>query len=295
MRRPTEITTTGLYLEPCTFCPLDCALCYTAHRRQRLLPTEVIGRAVEIMLEGQDTLGVFWCGLGEVFQDVRFPDLLRDLDARWPERLLHVVQTNGQTERDLPAAANKVALISLDLPRSWSAAHRGAGYWPRAIAFAARHLAAGGQGVGIKCLLSRDSLPAVGRSFHALQKRLAVLAGLPIHDVRRRSWLEPILPFPRAAVADLDNPAFVPRGGEEDPATLLALVQQHLPNHHTSLRDRPRTLELSVTARGLFSCCEAVVPIGEHGDLTRLDRTTLRARLELAAAACARCPLRRVC
>ncbi len=293
--RISTLTTTGIYLEPSTYCPLDCALCYTAHREQRLLSAEVIHRAVALMVEGQDTLGIFWCGLGEVFEDARFPGLLLDLDTRWPDRLLHVVQTNGQTAVDLPDPANKVALISMDLPRAFTARHRGPGYWPRAVAFAARHLAAGGQGVGIKCLLTTGTLPAVPRSFHALQKRLSVLSGLTIAETRRRSWLEPIVPFPRRDVARIDSPAFVPRGGGEDPAALLEAVARHLPEHHASLRDRPRTLELSVTARGLFSCCEAVVGIGDHEDLGRLDRAALVERLERAAPACETCPLAAVC
>jgi hypothetical protein len=293
--RLTTTTTTGLYLEPSTFCPLDCALCYTAHREQRLLPAEIIHRAVELMAQDQATLGIFWCGLGEVFADARFPGLLEDLDACHPDRLLHVVQTNGQTHSDLPAPANKVALVSLDLPRAFNARHRGPAYWDQAVTFAARHLAAGGQGIGIKCLLTHATLPAVGRSFHALQKRLSVLAGLPIAEIRRRSWLEPIVPFPRADVARIDSPAFVPRGGGEDPGALLAAMARYLPEHHGELRDRPRTLELSVTADGLFSCCEAAVPIGGHADLWHLDRAALMARLEAAAPACERCPLEAVC
>ena len=67
--RATSITTTGLYVEPSTFCPLDCALCYTAHTTQRLLPAEVIHRAAALMLEDHHTLGIFWCGLGAVFQE----------------------------------------------------------------------------------------------------------------------------------------------------------------------------------------------------------------------------------
>ncbi len=293
--RGTSVTTTGLYLEPSTFCPLDCALCYTAHHEQRLLPAELIHRAVELSVEGQQTLGIFWCGLGEVFEDPRFPGLLSDLDARWPERLLHVVQTNGQTTLDLPGPANKVALVSMDLPRAFQERHRGRGSWERAVHFAARHLAAGGQGVGIKCLLTRRTLPAVPRSFHALQRRLSALSGLAIHETRRRSWLEPILPFPRRDVARIDSPAFVPRGGVEDPGVLLSAMARHLPEHHAELTGRPRTLELSVTADGLFSCCEAVVRIGEHEDLARLDRGALMARLEAAAPACEGCPLEAVC
>jgi hypothetical protein len=292
--RTSSITTTGLYLEPSTYCPLDCALCYTAHKEQRLLPAALIERAVAVMVEGQETLGIFWCGLGEVFEDQRFPGLLRDLDARWPERLLHVVQTNGQSELDLPDPANKVALISMDLPRRFQERHRGRGTWDRAVAFGARHLAAGGQGLGVKCLITRATLPSVGRSFHALRKRLSVLAGLSIAETRRRSWLEPIVPFPRGEVARLDNPAFVPRGGGEDPATLFAALARQLPEHQ-GLGQRPRTLELSVTAEGLFSCCEAVVRIGDHADLERLDRAEIRARLTAAAPACEACPLAGVC
>lgn len=293
--RGTIPTTTGLYLEPSTFCPLDCALCYTAHREQRLLPAEVIHRTVDVMATDQDVLGIFWCGLGEVFADARFPGLLADLDARWPGRLLHVIQTNGQTLEDLPEPGNKVALVSLDLPRAFTAQHRGPAYWGRAVAFAARHLAAGGQGIGVKCLVTHATLPAVGRSFHALQKRLSVLSGLNIRETRRRTWLEPIVPFPRADVARIDSPAFVPRGGGEDPMALLAAMARYLPAHHAELKDRPRTLELSVTAEGLFSCCEAVVPIGEHADLWRLDRAALIARLAVAAPACEACPLEAVC
>jgi len=293
--RTTSLTTTGLYLEPCTLCSLDCALCYTAHREQRLLDTDLIHRAVELMVTDQETLGIFWCGLGEVFEDGRFPGLLHGLDARWPDRLLHVVQTNGQTDRDLPDPANKVALVSLDLPRRFQERHRGRGTWDRAVAFAARHLAAGGQGVGIKCLLTRATLPAVPRSFHALQKGLSVRSGLTIHETRRRSWLEPIVPFPRTDVAQLDNPAFVPKGGGEDPAALLAAMARHLPEHHTELSDRPRTLEVSVTAADVFSCCEAVVPIATLDELPALDRAALIARLEAAAPACETCPLREVC
>jgi sulfatase maturation enzyme AslB (radical SAM superfamily) len=293
--RPTAITSTGLYLEPSTLCSLDCALCYTAHREQRLLDEAVIERAVALMVEGQETLGIFWCGLGEVFEDARFPSILEALDDRWPGRLLHVVQTNGQASRDLPAPANKVALISMDLPRRFQERHRGRGTWERAVAFGARHLAAGGQGVGIKCLLTRATLPAVGRSFHALQRHLSVRSGLELTETRRRSWLEPIVPFPRRDVALLDNPAFVSRGGGEDPAALLAELARHQPEHHRDLEQRPRTLELSVTARGLFSCCEAVVGIGEHADLAHLDRAAVQARLEAAAPACEACPIREVC
>lgn len=294
MRR-SEPTTTGLYLEPSTYCPLDCALCYTAHREQRLLPEAVIQRAVAVMIDGQDGLGIFWCGLGEVFEDARFPDLLRALDTRWPGRLLHMVQTNGQTTQDLPDPANKVALVSLDLPRGFTERHRGPGYWSRAVAFAARHLAAGGQGVGVKCLLTHSTLPAVGRSFAALQRRWAALAGLPLAEVRARSWLEPIVPFPRRDVARIDSPAFVPRGGGETPADLLSAVARHLPDHHAALVERPRTLEISVTARGVFSCCEAVVPIATHEELAHLDRAHLLARLEAAAPRCDDCPIQAVC
>ncbi len=293
--RRSELTTTGLYLEPSTYCPLDCALCYTAHREQRLLPEPAIQRAVTVMLEGQESLGIFWCGLGELFQDRRFPGMLERLDARWPGRLLHVVQTNGQTGRDLPAPGNKVALVSMDLPRAFQECHRGRGTWARAVAFGARHLAAGGQGLGVKCLLTHATLPGVGRSFLGLQRRWAELAGLPLAEVRARSWLEPILPFPRAEVARLDNPAFVPRGGEESPAALLAALARHLPEHAEALRDRPRTVELSVTAAGLFSCCEAVVPIGALDELEGLDRATILSRLEAAAPACEGCPLEAVC
>ena len=293
--RATSITTTGLYVEPSTFCPLDCALCYTAHTTQRLLPAEVIHRAAALMLEDHHTLGIFWCGLGEVFQDHRFPNLLDDLDQRYHGRLLHVVRTNGQARATLAAAANKVALVSLDLPRAFTARHRGRGYWDRAVAFSARHLAAHGQGLGIKCLVTSATLPAVARSFHALQKRLSVLSGLSIHETRRRSWLEPILPFPRTDVARIDNSAFVPRGGEEDPTALLEALARWLPEHCVELRERPRTLELSVTAQGLFSCCEAVVRIGDLDELEHLDHATVRARLEAAAPACETCPLEGVC
>jgi len=294
--RKAQIATTGLYLEPSTLCPLDCALCYTAHREQRLLPVEVIRRAVEVMIEGQPTLGLFWCGLGEVFADRRFPGLLDDLDLRWPGRLLHVVQTNGQVPgAALPFPANKVALVSVDLPRAFQEAHRGRGTWARALDFGARHLAAGGLGLGIKCLLTTSTLPAVSRSFQGLRRTLARRAGLALSDLRARTWLEPVVPFPRARVGELDNPAFVPRGGAEDPAAVLAAVARHLPEHEEALRQRPWTIELSVTARGLFSCCEAVLPIGEHADLWRLDRAALLARLEVAAAACERCPLGEVC
>jgi hypothetical protein len=293
--RLTEPTTTGLYLEPCTLCSLDCALCYTAHAEQRLLPAPVIQRAVELMVDSQDSLGLFWCGLGEVFEDARFVGLLEDLDARWPGRLLHMVQTNGQTERDLPAPANKVALVSLDLPRAFQERHRGRGSWDRAVAFAARHLAAGGQGVGVKCLLTRHTLPSVGRSFHALQRRLSELGKLSIDETRRRSWLEPIVPFPRRDVARIDSPAFVPRGGGEDPRALMAAMAQHLPAHHAALEARPRTLEISVTAEGVFSCCEAVVPVATHAELGHMDREGLLRRLAAAAPACSRCPLEGVC
>lgn len=294
--RTADITTTGLYLEPSTLCPLDCALCYTAHKEQRLLPVEVIHRAVEVMIAGQETLGLFWCGLGEVFVDRRFPGLLQDLDARWPDRLLHVVQTNGQVPgAALPDPANKVALVSVDLPRAFQEAHRGRGTWARALDFGARHLTAGGQGLGIKCLLTSATVPAVARSFRGLQRALARRAGLPLADVRARSWLEPIVPFPRTRVNELHNPAFIANGGAEDPAALLAAVARHLPEHAASLRERPWTLELSVTARGLFSCCEAVVSIGEHSDLWRLDRRALLARLEAAAVECEACPLLDVC
>ena len=293
--RPTELTTTGLYIEPSTLCSLNCALCYTAHRDQRLLSAELIHRAVALMAKGQDTLGIFWCGLGEVFEDPRFPGLLEDLDARWPERLLHVVQTNGQTTHDLPEPTNKVALVSMDLPRAFQERHRGRGSWDRSVAFAARHLAAGGQGIGIKCLLTLRTLPAVPRSFHALQKRLSVLSGLTIAEIRRRSWLEPIVPFPRQDVARIASPAFVPRGGGEDPSALLEAMARHLPEHHADLKDRPRTVELSVTADGLFSCCEAVVRIGELSELEQLDRTTVVARLHAAVPACETCPIRAIC
>ncbi len=293
--RRTEITRTGLYLEPSTRCSERCKLCYTAHREQHLLPIPVIQRAVEIMVDGQDTLGIFWCGLGEVFEDVRFVGTLAELDTRWPGRLLHVVQTNGQTLQDLPDPANKVALVSLDLPRAFNDENRGKAYWDRAVRFAARHLAAGGQGVGIKCLLTRGTAPAVERSFQALQRRWEQLTGLRPADVRYRSWLEPIIPFPRREISRIVNPAFVQCGGDEDPAALLVELERTLPFHHTALRDRPRTLELSVTARGLFSCCEAVIPIGTHADLEHLDRDAVLARLEAVAPACEACPLEAVC
>jgi len=294
--RSHEVLRNGLYLEPCTFCPLDCALCYTAHRQQHLLPLDVAHRAVDLMLEGQQSLGIFWCGLGELLCDPRFFGLLADLDARWPSRLLHSVQTNGQHgSAVLPAPANKVLLLSLDLPRAFTRQHRGGGYWTRAVAFAARHLAAGGIGVGIKCLLTAHTLPSVARSFGALQARLAALSGLPPSQVRRTSWLEPILPFPAEQVARIHSAAFAPRGGQENRGELLALVARHLPEHREALADRPRSLQLAVTSAGLFTCCEAVVKLGEHRELWRLDRSALLDRLSSKAADCETCPLAENC
>jgi hypothetical protein len=293
--RGAQILTTGLYLEPSTFCPRACALCYTAHREQRLLPAEVVHRAVEVMLADGETLGLFWCGLGEVFEDARFPGLLSDLDARWPGRLLHVVQTNGLVPgAALPDPGGKVALVSLDLPRAFHEAHRGRDAWHPAVDFGARHLAAGGLGLGIKCLLTTRTLPAVARSFPGLRATLARQSGLPLAVVRARTWLLPIVPFPRAQVAEIQNAAFGARGGVEDPTALRAAARRLLPGCAADL-DRPRTLELSVTSRGLFSCCEAVIQVGEHADLWRLDREALLARVRAAAPACETCPLREAC
>lgn len=295
MSRGVEVLASGLYLEPSTLCSRACGLCYTAHSEQRLLPADVIARAVEVMLPDGADLGLFWCGLGEVFEDARFPGLLAGLDARFPGRLLHVVQTNGMVPgAALPDPGGKVALVSLDLPRAFHEAHRGRGAWERAVGFCARHLAAGGLGVGIKCLLSARSLPAVARSFAGLRAALARRAGIPPAEVRARTWLLPIIPFPRARVAGIGSPAFAARGGGEDPAALRAAARRCLPACAAEL-ERPRTLELSVTARGLFSCCEAVVQVGEHADLWRLDRAALLARVEAAAPACEACPLREVC
>ena len=46
---------------------------------------------------------------------------------------------------------------------------------------------------------------------------------------------------------------------------------------------------------GVFSCCEAVVPIATLTELATLDRDALLGRLRAAAPSCGACALRDVC
>ncbi len=300
MSRGTEIVTTGLYVEPCTFCPLACLPCYTAHRERRHLPEATVFRAIEILLGDGGVLGVFWCGLGEVHEDPRFPGILASCDARWGDRLLHVVQTNGQHPEALPVerAGNKVFLVSLDLPRTLHESLRGPGTWAPAVAYAGRALAAGALGVGVKCLLTVNSAPAVGPAFEALRAAWAEEAGLGVDEAARRIHLHPIVPFPRDAVARVPRPSFHAGGWHEDPAAVRAAAARADLGRYgpePGLLDRPRTVEVSLTVDGVFSCCEAVVPIATLEDLSVLDRSALLARLRAAAAACETCALAEVC
>ncbi len=297
MRRRNEINGSGLYIEPSTWCPLDCQLCYTAHRQRRLLPRAAISRAVELMLEGQDSLGLFWCGLGEVFEDERFVGLLQELDERYEGRLLHLIQTNGQTGGRLPLRGpeNKLLLISLDLPRAFNDWQRGPDCWEPALACGAAALAQGVLGLGVKCLLSASSLPQVAPAFEELLRHWSAASGLDLDQVRQRVRLEPIIPFHRQQVARIERSSFAPGGGTEDRQALLELAAQHLPQHLEDLRDRPRTVQASLTVDGLFSCCEAVERIGAIEDLWRLDRTGVLTKLAAAAPRCQRCPLASIC
>lgn len=295
MDRPTEVNASGLYLEPTTFCPLDCGLCYTAHHRRDRLPFDVARRAVEVMLDGVEVLGLFWCGLGEVYADPRFPGFLDRLDGAHGPRLLHLVQTNGQHPRRAPARRpeNKVFLLSMDLPRAFHESHRGPGTWERAVAFGARQLEAGVLGVGVKSLVTLATIPQLAGAFAALQATWSRRTGLPLAEVQARTHLEPVVPFPPRDTAQVGGSAFVARGAAEDPEVLYGAVARHLP--HLALHRRPRTVQLSVTVDGVFSCCEAVVRVGDHADLRRLDRRAWLDRLEAAAEACGTCPLRGVC
>ena len=300
MARGTEVVTTGLYVEPCTYCPLACRPCYTAHRERRLLPEDAIFRAIEVLLGDRAVLGVFWCGLGEVHEDPRFPAILDACDARWGDRLLHVVQTSGQHPEAVPDGhpGNKVFLVSLDLPRALHERFRGPGTWEPAVAYAGRALAAGALGVGVKCLLTVDSAPEVGPAFEALRAAWAEEAGLGAEEAARRVHLHSIVPFPRDAVAAVGRPSFTRGGWHEDPGAVRAAIARaglarFAPG--ADAPDRPRTLQVSLTVDGVFSCCEAVVPVATLGELAALGRDALLDRLRAAASRCGDCALCEVC
>ncbi|MBN1334797.1 MAG: radical SAM protein [Deltaproteobacteria bacterium] len=300
MPRGTEVVTSGLYVEPYTWCPLACRPCYTAHRERRSLPEASVFRAIEILLEGQEVLGVFWCGLGEVHEDPRFSSLLARCDARWGDRLLHVVQTNGQHPEAVPVerTGNKVFLVSIDLPRALHESFRGPGTWDPAVTYASRALAAGALGVGVKCLLTVDSAPEVGPAFEALRTEWGQAAGLGAEETARRVRLHPVVPFPREAVARVDRPSFRGGGWHESPAAVRkAALEADLVRFCSDpgVLDRPRTVEVSLTVDGVFSCCEAIVLIADLEDLDTLDRSELLARLRAAAPGCRACPLKDVC
>ena len=295
--RRSELTPNGLYIEPCTLCPLECALCYTAHDQQRLLDTRWIRRAIAIYAEALETVGVFWCGLGEVLYDRRFAPLLDELDERYGDKLVHVIQTSGQVPQSavLERPGHRFFAVSIDLPVPFNEQHRGVGYTERAEAFISRALRNGALGVQIKSLLTLAHLPELAESFQALQQRLAKRSGRSMSEIQNLVTLEPILPFQRDEVSQIASTAFVPQGGTEDRAALLEAVKTHLPERWAYLRDRPRTIELSVTADGLFNCCEAVEKIGSLTELSSLDHSSVLDRLLHSMSQCEACALQGVC
>ncbi len=297
LTRISELTPNGLYIEPCTLCPLECALCYTAHDQQRLLDTRWIRRAIAIYAEALETVGVFWCGLGEVLYDRRFAPLLDELDDQYGDKLVHVIQTSGQIPQSavLERPGHRFFAVSIDLPVAFNEQHRGAGYTERAEAFISRALRNGALGVQIKSLLTLTHLPDLAESFQALQQRLSERSGLSMSEVENLVTLEPILPFQRDEVARIASSAFVPQGGTEDRASLLEATKAHLPDRWAYLTHRPRTIELSVTADGLFNCCEAVERIGSLTELASLDHAGILDRLRPSIARCDECVLRDVC
>jgi sulfatase maturation enzyme AslB (radical SAM superfamily) len=297
LTRISELTPNGLYIEPCTLCPLECSLCYTAHDQQRLLDARWIRRAIAIYAEALETVGVFWCGLGEVLYDRRFAPLLDELDTQYGDKLVHVIQTSGQVPHSpvLERPAHRFFAVSIDLPVAFNEHHRGAGYTERAEAFITRALQNGTLGVQIKSLLTLKHLPHLAESFQALQQRLSQRSGLSMSEIQNLVTLEPILPFQRDEVSQIASSAFVPQGGTEDRAALLEAVKTHLPDRWAYLTNRPRTIELSITADGLFNCCEAVEGIGDLDELSSLNHATILDRLRRSTTRCDACALRDVC
>jgi hypothetical protein len=297
IHRSSVLTETGLYIEPCTYCPLQCTLCYTAHEKQKLLDERWILRAVDLYAQALDTVGVFWCGLGEVLYDRRFAPLLQRLDDRYGARLVHVIQTSGQLPEHpiLHRPEHRFFAVSIDLPVRFNEQHRGAGYTAKAETFIAQALKNGALGVQIKCLLTLATIAAVPNAFRALQARIADQTGLSQSTVETKLTLEPILPFAQKEVAQISSPAFIAQGGAESRQALLAAVAKHLPEHLKRLTTRPRTVELALTADGLFNCCEAVESIGTLRDLDRLDYAQIIERLQASMLRCEDCVLRDVC
>jgi|GEM_PF-5205651 len=295
--RRTELTPNGIYIEPCTYCPLDCALCYTAHKTQRLLDTQWIYRAIEIYAEALDTVGLFWCGLGEVLYDRRFAPMLDSLDARYGSKLVHVIQTSGQIPNSpvLTRPENRFFAVSIDLPVAFNETHRGKGYTARAEAFIARALQNGAMGVQIKSLLTVQNLQVLRQSFDALQRRIATQSKLALPDVQSRVTLEPIVPFQRDEVEKISSEAFVSQGDTANRETLLQTLKHTMPERWAYLTSRPRTIELALTADGLFNCCEAVERIGDLNELTSLNYATIVARLRESMTNCTSCALEGVC
>lgn len=295
--RVSEITTTGLYVEPCTFCPLECTLCYTRHESQRLLPEPLVERAVALLLSGTETLGIFWCGLGELYADARFPGIVDRLDARWGDRLVHSIQTNGQYPDATPfvRADNKVVLVSVDLPRAFQEQNRGPETYDAAVRYLATQREAGVLGGVVKTLVTQDTVGELAQGFDTLVEDVATVFYDEPEAVAEWLRLEPVLPFRADETAAGPPVSFRANAYSEERDALLKALAHHLPEHAKRLRERPRTVQVALTTNGVFSCCEATVRVAHHDELQRLSYDDLMSRLEEAVAICEDCPLKDVC
>lgn len=287
--KPIEFVPSQLYIEPTSVCNLKCKMCYTNVINgpdKRVIPADRIMSMIERFVDAAPPpYKIYWCGTGEIFLHKEFPQMVNEVMRRYGNSIAQTVQTNGTIDRldEFDTLKPLKFSVSVDGQRAAHDWHRGEKNYDRTLAFCRSVLDRGGQKLTLRLLLTRDNI----HTLHDLQAELVERLG-------PRFVLEPMLPFTNK---DLNNvrpkSLVVVQKDIDDSRTLTAaearaiLEEKYQGRYQLDEHAPAVTNYLSLTTYGVFSCCNAIVKLGE----VDTDIATLKERLLYSQSECRACSL----
>ena len=263
-----DILMHDLTIEPVGMCNLHCRNCYV-HKKQAVVPKQVILDFVTKYLDQvPGPLRLFWIGRGEITLYKDFVELVNHFSGAYPDRVSHLIQTNGILIGDLALqferVDNVVVSISIDGPRGAHDRNRGVGTFDRIIGNVKLLLE-----LGIKVEVQTLLLPDNIRDIHEF-------AGF-IHDISPDISIQYLPPLVKEDVETLDpdstRPPPLTRADVEELMALLETPEYRDIKENTGEIGLTRYLTISCDGQ-VYNCCEFQVKIGgmETDVNTLIDR-----------------------
>jgi sulfatase maturation enzyme AslB (radical SAM superfamily) len=263
-----DILMHDLTIEPIGTCNLNCKSCYVRKKHAFIPKEKVLDFVTRYLEEVPGPLRLFWIGRGEITLYKDFAELVNYFSATYPDRISHLIQTNGiligDVAKQFERVDNVVVSISIDGPREAHDLNRGEGTFDTIISNVRTLL-----DLDIKVQVQTLLLPENIREIHEFAAFL--------HDISPDISIQYLPPLVKEDVEVLDpdstRPPAMTREDVEELQALLETPEYRDIKENTGEIGLTRYITMSCEGY-IYNCCEFQVKIGglETAMPTLLDR-----------------------